>query len=236
MLIHRLILEIDRCAARDSSRYQFNGVHFQRTSHLATGDDPGRGDRVTATSTDGKVLCGVSFQEHDARGLPDTGLSVDHADAVRERGFIVPSATIRKVSKAMPRNGFRPILDNFLIEETGADVGKINIGIVDDDLDATILKTKAIDGTYPDVASVLPKESEAAEMVQLNPARLIQAMETLIALSGRSKASWLKEDNKDKNRNSVRVTLNGPDRPVVTTYRNDEGHDIAILVMPMVKK
>jgi hypothetical protein len=58
-------------------------------------------------------------------------------------------------------------------------------------------------------------------------------METLIAVSGKTKKQWMDEERPTT---SMEVSIYGPERPVAFRYRTQDGGKIEVLVMPQITK
>ena len=121
----------------------------------------------------------------------------------------------------------RMLLENLAINElpsaSGIQVGRTDLGCSSNET------VPVIEGTFPNCDLVLDGMGPVEAEFRVNPARMIQCMEALIASSGRSKRDWAKD-----NSTAVLVKVHKPERPISFEY-SAPGQTTTALLMPLVK-
>ena len=217
MLIHRAVLKLIDVASREASCFQLNGVYVKRD-----------GDHIEACATSGKILAIVrhKVEEHpeDFPGkLPTT-------DGTEANGCILPRSFICKVARFFKAAGskvfHKPIMDFFNLRAEEHDV---QAETVDQDLDVTRLSGKAIEGSFPDYASVT--EPGPGLKVRLSPEYLLDAAKLILALAKETGGSGTIEMIV-----SEKETNGYSNSPVHLLHKSPDGLESKVLIMPLVSE
>ncbi len=209
MLVDKANL-VTGCAARERSRFAFNGVQFGKDG---------------TTTTNGKVLLHVPYPElknEEQERFPN--LDGMNASALPPESFIVPSDDCKAVAKSIPK-AVRLLNRNPMLRHAAAEFnGVAKFGTTDGTAKA-VLESKPVDGAFPKWESVMPK-GDVQAVVALNPALLRDLLEDLIAVM----------DARGVESNAVVLEFRGKDNPVVLKPASKLCAGVVGLIMPVVLK
>lgn len=144
MLIPRSAFPVSRCAAKEATRYAFNGVQLKR---LADG-------KCRVAATDGRRLMVAEWTEpKDAAGFPPVFEGNPQHKTTAEFGAIIPADAFDKIGKSIPRSS-HPLICHAAVDEVGAN-GHVDMATTD--LSSTTrLSPATINGSFPPVDDTIP--------------------------------------------------------------------------------
>ncbi len=209
MLVPKRILNgVIKAAATDTTRYQLCGIHLSRNG------------RARAQATDGKVLIRAEWDEDDWEQFPDMGTCPKPED---DFSVIIPSEQVKRLAKSVPKSS-KPILENIAINELPS-ASVIQVGRTDLECSSNE-KIPIVDAKFPDLDSMLGTMGPVEAEFTVDPVRMIQLMEAIIASSGETKRTW---------KGVVHAKVHGKGRPISFEH-STKGQTTTALVMPMVVK
>lgn len=151
MLVPRQVSAIGVVAAKESTRYAFNGIRLERT----------KDGKPRALATDGRRAIIATWDEADATSYPPVE-GLEPGKHVENFGTILPVDAMTKASKACPKLGkgwrAKPILENFVVDEPSAN-GTVKLAA--NRLDSIErIEATSIEGQFPPVDDVVPTRHE----------------------------------------------------------------------------
>jgi DNA polymerase III sliding clamp (beta) subunit (PCNA family) len=204
MLIKKKPLEFVKAfAGKADTRYVLNGVHM---------------DADNLTATDGHVLGRISQQkELSVKDYPNVeGIDPSQAEEPL-KGVIVPIDGVERLAKAIPtKKSTMPILKTAIVNTKVTNEGKLFLAGTTDLETTTPINVKLIDGKFPEVHNVIPKE-KGVKQFSVNPALMARAMTAAAKLG------------------LITVEFDLPEKalsPIKITGRTEDGEDVLIIVMP----
>lgn len=213
MLIHRSALRLHEAAIDDPLRTSLRGVRVER-----------HGDKVVAVATSGKLLATVTHPVQPDE-LPE---EYDEAASIEaERPRTLPSSWCRKLLRIMQGSRFKPILEFFRLRASGDRIVGVS---VDDDLDVTEQKGRAVDGMFPDWRQVTHRlEDDSRQEFLFNPFTLQKGVKVLVDLA--------KDQGMDRKDATVKAHIpSTADRPVELVWNAPDGLTSSVYIMPLVKR
>jgi hypothetical protein len=145
MLVPRSISALGKIAAKESTRYAFNGVRIERIA-----------GKARAMATDGRRALIATWEEPNAKEYPPIeGIDFAHLATF---GTILPTEALDKASKACGKFKHKPVLEHFAICEPSAN-GTVKLAA--NRLDAIErIEANSIEGQFPPLDDVVPRLSE----------------------------------------------------------------------------
>jgi len=180
---------------------------------------------ASIAATTGNIAVKVDFQEDDTDEYPamDNGFP----SAIRSNGAweaFLPAKAVVDLPKTLgnPQKSYRPILRNIVIDEHSAN-GVVKTAAVGSTTTAQASLT-TIDGTFPDLESVIPTEAPATT-VHVNPFLLKMVLDT---------ACKMLDKNADP---CVTIEIRPDGVPIVIRAAVGDGRgNMIAVVMPLVLK
>jgi hypothetical protein len=142
MLVPRQIASLGKIAAKESTRYAFNGIRLERTKN---------GPR--ALVTDGRRALIAAWPEAPASEYPPIP-DFDFTTRVDTFGTILPTAALDQAAKSCAKSRCKPILENFVIDEPSAN-GTVKLAA--NRLDSIErAEVTSIEGQFPPIDDCVP--------------------------------------------------------------------------------
>jgi DNA polymerase III sliding clamp (beta) subunit (PCNA family) len=167
-LLPRNVGELARLASRDSGRYTMNGVR------IAFDKDGG----YKAEATDGKVLGRVTGVCEDAREYPEIPALESAPNGATEG--VIPSKALKEACRKVPKGN--KIHGQLILGHLAVVLAPNQATFGSTDLDeASSNLTRLVEGKFPPVDDVLPKEKDEVVRIRLNPKLLVELVEVAAA-------------------------------------------------------
>lgn len=205
MLVPTKVLKnIVKAAARDSTRYAINGVLIER-------DDTG----PVAVALDGRWMLVARWTEqpwedHPLGTKPVDGFSV-----------IVPPADLIEASKLPPKREHREILKEVVIDEHDPKANVTTVEFRAHNGDGACSRTvPIIEGNFPKWRDVIPDKNGAVIRITVNPKFLADALKAVADMGCDPKSG------------GVVLEFTSSDRPLVVRAHN-ETVDVVAVIMPI---
>jgi hypothetical protein len=175
MLIPKGVLALRNVAASEKTRYAINGVLIER-----------KDGRARATATDGKMLAMVTWDDEKPESIDSAHAFGIPAESRESLSTVLPSEALARAEKAIPKDkatkARKPFTQLVALNETPRERGAFELSTVDATLSPTVSTVTPVDGHFPPVDDVLPKEGAAGVIrIGLNAELLFRLAQTLSA-------------------------------------------------------
>lgn len=199
--------------SKEKIRYYLNGVYFKNN---------GQGHIVAAT--DGHRLIKIEAQNFDGPTLHDRKDPDYQAPETGHDGFIIPSDAIKSILAAAKTIQKSHKALTVYIELTKADNSVEIVATVTNGAEKQIIPFEPIDGTFPDIERVIPKNMDQEK----GPA-IIGFNGQYVADMGEAAAIF-----QGSRINAVKLTINDPSSPcLIGPYTNESEDKLTGVLMPM---
>lgn len=191
--------DITAFVSSDPARPNINGVHFNAAKN-----------RLEAT--DGRILAVINVVESEE--FPP----VKGGETAQPLACIIPSLTLRKGLANIPKRHSLPILEHAKLDSNG----KVTLTTTDLDNEQSVTG-KPIDGQYPNVDAVIPKQDDyRAICLDANAVAVI--CEWAKKHGKVSRQQWQTQD--------IRFEIKDELSPVLFTVRSESGLELKGVLMP----
>jgi len=196
MLYNKLNLSITDFCSKDSVRPELSSVLFTKNKTIAT---------------DSFVLIEVETPKVDRVDYPSIP-DVKFEEMTKD--IIIPANAVKKMVSNIPKNSKLPIIENVAFVRASENDAEF----ITTDLEiANSVKTKVVDGKYPETDQIIPK-TEPKVTVRVNVKYLKKVLDF-----------WIKNG-----RNYIDLEIRDESKPIVAKA-DFNGQNVVALVMPCIK-
>jgi hypothetical protein len=142
MLVPKQVAALVKIAAKEATRYAFNGVYFER----------GKSGNPRAVVTDGRRALILEWEEADHAEFPPVDIDPRPAEGFKAT---IPTDDVERAAKSVSKRNCRPILDNFVIDEPNAN-GTVKLASTDLSR-RNVFEATTVEGNFPPIDDVVPK-------------------------------------------------------------------------------